>query len=144
MKDHVDKSMGIVILISESLVKIKPTDPSRFSKCDTHKKRNCSDSSVNSPAKILPSRCTWKKNRRTKSSETRPEVLTTTVRKTMGSGLSSYSWRSFRLFILTALFRAPSDWGAPVEDPVCESVPFARYLNCTSPWLSVSFPMSHS
>jgi hypothetical protein len=29
MKDHVDKSMGIVTLIPEALTKIKPTDPFR-------------------------------------------------------------------------------------------------------------------
>jgi hypothetical protein len=37
MKDHVDKSMGIVTLIVETLVKINPTEPLRFSKCETRK-----------------------------------------------------------------------------------------------------------
>ena len=32
MKDHVDKSMGIVTLIVEVLVKIDPTEPLRFTK----------------------------------------------------------------------------------------------------------------
>ena len=39
-KDRVDKSTGIVTLIGESLVKIKPTVPLRFVKCATHKKQN--------------------------------------------------------------------------------------------------------
>jgi hypothetical protein len=53
MKDHVDKSMGIVTRIAEALTGIKPTDPLRLSKREAHKKRNCSDSSGNFPAKIL-------------------------------------------------------------------------------------------
>jgi hypothetical protein len=68
MKDHVDKSMGIVTRIGESLTRIKPTDPLRLSKRETRKKRNCSDSSGNSQDKILVSRCACKKNRRPKSS----------------------------------------------------------------------------
>ena len=32
MKDHVEKSMRIVTLIQDALVKINPTDPLRFSK----------------------------------------------------------------------------------------------------------------
>ena len=32
MKDRVDKSMGIVTLIDEALVKINPTEPFRFAK----------------------------------------------------------------------------------------------------------------
>jgi hypothetical protein len=32
MKDRVDKSMGIVILIPETLATIKPTEPTRFAK----------------------------------------------------------------------------------------------------------------
>jgi hypothetical protein len=56
MKDRVDKSMGIVTHIVEVLARIKPTDPLRLVKCEAHKKRNCSDSSGNSPAKILVSR----------------------------------------------------------------------------------------
>jgi hypothetical protein len=68
MKDRVDKSSGIVTLIGESLVKIKPTVPLRFVKCETLKKRNCSDSSGISPVKILAVRFTCKKIRRTKSS----------------------------------------------------------------------------
>jgi hypothetical protein len=95
MKDRVDISMGIVTLIPEALEKIKPTEPLRFTKGTAHQKRNCSDSETAqvtcSPAKILASRCVYKKNRRTKSSYTRPEVLPVTGRKTMGSGLSVYS-----------------------------------------------------
>jgi hypothetical protein len=68
MKDHVDKSMGIVTRITESLAKIKPTEPLRLAKCEAHKKRNCSDSSGNSPVKILASRCACKKSTRVKSS----------------------------------------------------------------------------
>ena len=64
MKGRVDKSMGIVTLIVEVLVKVKPTESLRFNKRAV---RNCSDSSGNSPVKILVSRCVWKKNRRTKS-----------------------------------------------------------------------------
>ncbi len=68
MKDRVDKSMGIVTRITEALARIKPTESLRLSKCEVHKKRNCSDSSGNSPAKILVSRCVCKKNSRAKSS----------------------------------------------------------------------------
>jgi hypothetical protein len=68
MKDRVDKSMGIVTLIPEALAKIKPTKSLRFAKLAARQKRNCSDSSGNSPAKILDSRCACKKRRRTKSS----------------------------------------------------------------------------
>jgi hypothetical protein len=68
MKDRVDKSMGIVTHIVEVLARIKPTEPLRLVKCETHKKRNCSDSSGNSPDKILVSRCVCKKSRRVKSS----------------------------------------------------------------------------
>jgi hypothetical protein len=57
MKDRVDKSMGIVTHIAEALPRIKPTDPLRLAKREARKKRNCSDSSGNSPAKILASRC---------------------------------------------------------------------------------------
>jgi hypothetical protein len=91
MKDRVDKSMGIVThTVVEPLVRIKPTDPLRLAKREARKKRNCSDSSGNSPANILASRCACKKSSRVKSSQTRPEVLTATGRKTMGSGLSAY------------------------------------------------------
>jgi hypothetical protein len=68
MKDLVDKSMGIVTHISEGLTRIKPTSPLRLDKRETRKKRNCSDSSGNSPAKILASRCACKKSSRAKSS----------------------------------------------------------------------------
>ena len=68
MKDRVDKSIGIVTHITEVLAKIKPTEPLRLAKRDARKKRNCSDSSGNSPDKILASRCTCKKNSRVKSS----------------------------------------------------------------------------
>ena len=56
MKGRVDKSMGVVTHITEALGRIKPTDPLRLVKCEAHKKRNCSDSSGNSPTKILASR----------------------------------------------------------------------------------------
>ncbi len=76
---------GIVTLIVEALSKIKPSDPLRLAKHTARKKRNFSDSSGNSPAKILASRYESKKSIRVKSSQTRPEVLTVTGRKTMGS-----------------------------------------------------------
>ncbi len=68
MKGLVDKSMGIVTHITETFDRIKPTEPLRLDKRETHKKRNCSDSSGNSPTKILVSRCECKKISRTKSS----------------------------------------------------------------------------
>ena len=68
MKDRVDKSMGIVTRIPEDLARIKPTDPLRVDNRDARKKRNSSDSSGNSPVKILASRYTCKKNSRVKSS----------------------------------------------------------------------------
>jgi hypothetical protein len=68
MKDLVDKSMGIVTRIAEDLVRIKRTESLRLDKRETHQKRNCSDSSGNSPAKILASRYVYKKNSRVKSS----------------------------------------------------------------------------
>jgi hypothetical protein len=72
MKDRVDKSMGIIVvtLIGKVLAQIKPTvaETLRLTKRTTRKKRNCSDSSGNFPAKILASRCTCKKIRRVKSS----------------------------------------------------------------------------
>ena len=49
MKDHVDKSMGIVTHITETLASIKPTEPLRLAKREARKKRNCS--SGNSPPK---------------------------------------------------------------------------------------------
>ena len=45
MKDRVDKSMEIVTLIDVALAKINPTDPLRFTKRATRRKRNWSDSS---------------------------------------------------------------------------------------------------
>jgi hypothetical protein len=68
MKDRVDKSMGKVTHITEVLVRIKPTESLRIAKCEARKKRNCSDSSGNSPDKILTSRYVCKKNSRVKSS----------------------------------------------------------------------------
>jgi hypothetical protein len=68
MKNLVDKSMGIVTRIAEVLARIKPTEPLRLDKREARKKRNCSDSSGNSPVKILVSRCVCKKISRTKSS----------------------------------------------------------------------------
>jgi hypothetical protein len=56
MKGLVDKSMGILTRMAEALARIKPIDPLRLDKREAHKKRNCSDSSGNSPAKILDSR----------------------------------------------------------------------------------------
>ncbi len=61
MKDLVDKSKGIVTRIPETLGRIKPTESLRLDKHEARKKRNCSDSSGNSPAKILASRCACKK-----------------------------------------------------------------------------------
>jgi hypothetical protein len=68
MKDHVDKSMGIVTHIAETLTRIKPTESLILAKRESLKKRNCSDSSGNSPVKILDSRCVCKKSNRAKSS----------------------------------------------------------------------------
>ena len=90
MKGRVDKSMGIVTRIAEALARIKPTEPLRLAKREARKKRNCSESSGNSPAKILASRYTCKKGSRAKSSYTRPEVLTVIGWNTMGTGLSTY------------------------------------------------------
>jgi hypothetical protein len=67
MKDLVDKSIGIVTRIAEALARIKPTESLRLDKREARKKRNCSDSSGNSPDKILASRCACKKISRTKS-----------------------------------------------------------------------------
>jgi hypothetical protein len=53
MKGRVDKSMGIVTHITETWVRITPTDPLRLAECEARKKRNCSDSSGNFPTKIL-------------------------------------------------------------------------------------------
>jgi hypothetical protein len=47
MKDLVDKSMGIVTHIAETLSRIKPIETIRLDKREVHKKRNCSDSSGN-------------------------------------------------------------------------------------------------
>jgi hypothetical protein len=58
MKDHVHKSMGLVTRIAEALARIQPTEPLRLAKREARKKRNCSDSSGNSPVKILASRYT--------------------------------------------------------------------------------------
>ncbi len=68
MKDRVDKSMGIVTRMTEALTRVKPTDPLRLTDRESRKKRNCSDSSGNSPTKILVSRDVCKKNNRVKSS----------------------------------------------------------------------------
>ena len=60
MKGLVDKSRGIVTLMTEVLTKIKTTDPLRLVKQVqeqvVHRKRNRSDSSDNSPVKELVSR----------------------------------------------------------------------------------------
>jgi hypothetical protein len=64
MKDRVDKSMGIVTHITEVLTRIKPTVSLRLDKCEARKKRNYSDSSGDSPAKILTSRYECKKSSR--------------------------------------------------------------------------------
>ncbi len=68
MKDLVDKSMGIVTRMSETLARIKPTEPLRIANREARKKRNCSGSSGNSPAKILVSRYVCKKSSHGKSS----------------------------------------------------------------------------
>jgi hypothetical protein len=49
MKDHVDKSMGLATRIGEGLARIKPTESLRLTNREARKKRNCSDSSGNSP-----------------------------------------------------------------------------------------------
>ncbi len=53
MKDHVDKSIGIVTRIEEDLVKIKDTESLRLAKSEVRKKRNCSDSSIQFRLKLL-------------------------------------------------------------------------------------------
>jgi hypothetical protein len=68
MKDRVDKSMGIVTRITEDLDRIKPTESLRLANRESRQKRNCSDSSGNSPVKILDSRYACKKSSREKSS----------------------------------------------------------------------------
>jgi hypothetical protein len=40
MKDRVDKSIGIVTLITKALAKINPTEPLRFAKRGARRKRN--------------------------------------------------------------------------------------------------------
>jgi len=64
MKDRVDKSMGIVTRITEDLDRIKPTESLRLAKRESRQKRNCSDSSGNSPVKLhtSTSRCACKKS----------------------------------------------------------------------------------
>jgi hypothetical protein len=64
MKDQVDKSMGIVTIITEDLTKIRPTETSKLGKQSDRRKRNKSDSSDNSPATALVSRCVYKNNKR--------------------------------------------------------------------------------
>jgi hypothetical protein len=61
MKDRVDKSMETVTHIVQDLSRIKPTETLRLAKREARIKRNCSDSSGNSPTKILVSRCACKK-----------------------------------------------------------------------------------
>jgi hypothetical protein len=61
MKDLVDQSIGIVTRIVEALARIKPTEPLSLDKREARNKRNCSDSSGNSPSKILGSRCACKR-----------------------------------------------------------------------------------
>ena len=68
MKDRVDKSMGIVTHIAEALPRIKPTESLRLVKREARKKRKCSDSSGDSPAKILASPRVCKNSRLVKSS----------------------------------------------------------------------------
>ena len=68
MKGRVDKSMGIVTHIAEGLARIKPTDPLRVANREGRQKRNCSDSSGNSPTTIPASRYVCKRNNRVKSS----------------------------------------------------------------------------
>ena len=46
MKDRVDKSMGIVTLITEDLGNIKPTDPLTLANQTVLRKRNWSDSNA--------------------------------------------------------------------------------------------------
>jgi hypothetical protein len=43
MKDHVDKSMGIITRIVEDLTRIKPTETLRLAQCEARKKPNYSD-----------------------------------------------------------------------------------------------------
>jgi hypothetical protein len=59
MKGRVDKSTGIVTRIGEALARIKPTESLRLAKREARKKRKCSDSSGNSPDKILALRCAY-------------------------------------------------------------------------------------
>ena len=61
MKDHVDKSMGIVTRIVEAFPRIKPAESLRLVEREARQKRNCSDSSGNSPVKILTSGYVCKK-----------------------------------------------------------------------------------
>jgi hypothetical protein len=53
MKDRVGKSIGIVTRVAEAVARIKPTETLRLVKREARKKRNCSDSSGNSPVKTL-------------------------------------------------------------------------------------------
>jgi hypothetical protein len=92
MKDLVDKSMGIVTHITETLARIKPTEPLRLDKREAWKKRNCSDSSGNSPTKIPISRCVCKKSSRTK-------VLIDTTRSVYGDRQEHNGIRSIRVYL---------------------------------------------
>ena len=144
MKDYVDKSMGIVTRISEALVRIKPTDPLRVAKGEARKKRNCSDSSGNSPVKMLASRCACKKSIRVKSSQTRPEVFTVIGRKTMGSGLSVYILRQCRILSgasisvmshcdihheCVSVTNRAQQQTEPIHDPFCSQIVFQVICN---------------
>jgi hypothetical protein len=140
MKDRVDSSTprGIVTHITEALAKIKPTDPLRLVKDAARRKRRRSDSSGNSPAKTLASRWACKKSKRTKSSYTRPEVFTTTVRKTLGSVLSVYSWRMVSANVFVPVKKVK--W---VLIFLVHSTSYRIWLNISTPkpWKHIWFPI---
>ena len=60
MNVRVDKSRGIVTLMTETLPNINPIEPLRLSKQSSRMKRNWTDFSVNSPVKKLSSRLVFK------------------------------------------------------------------------------------
>ena len=60
MKDRDERSRGIATRIADAFVIIKPTTPFRLAKHEALRKRNCSDSSGNSPVKTDVSWCEYK------------------------------------------------------------------------------------
>ena len=88
MKGRDERTRGIEICISDDFTMIKPTAPFKLAKHGALRKRNWSDSSGSSLAKLEAdaSRRECKKSRRMKSSYKCPVVSTVKGMKTIGSG----------------------------------------------------------